>query len=339
MKNLFLTAALVLPVFAWAEGAPDAPTNVTIGNLVRAETDHMIRENMRTFGFGVGEITHLREPTTTDNQPVIRMNQDTLYSGMVIDLQTPVTVTLPEIGGRYMSMQVISQDHYLQAMATPGTFELSKDNVGSRFAFLSFRTFADVADPDDIADAHKAQDAIKVTGGGTGPFEAPNWNLDQLALARQAINDLATLGFDTKRAFGSKDQTDPVDHLIGAIAGWGGLPAKAASYHTNAVAENDGKTPFSVTLKDVPVRAFWSLTVYNSEGYMEANDLGVNSYNNYTATPSDDGAFTIHFGGCEDGRVNCIPVTAGWNYALRLYEPEPEILDGSWTFPALEIIN
>ena len=25
----------------------------------------------------------------------------------------------------------------------------------------------------------------------------------------------------------------------------------------------------------------------------------------------------------------------GWNYAVRLYRPRPEILDGSWTFPTL----
>jgi hypothetical protein len=30
---------------------------------------------------------------------------------------------------------------------------------------------------------------------------------------------------------------------------------------------------------------------------------------------------------------NFLPITAGWNYVVRLYRPRPEILDGSWTFP------
>ena len=94
-----------------------------------------------------------------------------------------------------------------------------------------------------------------------------------------------------------------------------------------------------MTLGAVPVRAFWSVTVYNADGRMEANDLGVNSYNNYTAQAAEDGAVTLHFGGCDDGRINCIPITPGWNYAVRLYEPEAEIIDGSWTFPALEPMN
>jgi hypothetical protein len=37
--------------------------------------------------------------------------------------------------------------------------------------------------------------------------------------------------------------------------------------------------------------------------------------------------------------VNCIPITPGWSYAVRLYQPRAEILDGSWTFPAVEPAN
>ena len=48
---------------------------VTIANYVRAESDHMIRANMEMVGAGIGKFTHLREPTTPANQPVIRMNR------------------------------------------------------------------------------------------------------------------------------------------------------------------------------------------------------------------------------------------------------------------------
>lgn len=33
------------------------------------------------------------------------------------------------------------------------------------------------------------------------------------------------------------------------------------------------------------------------------------------------------------GRANCLPIMDGWNYTVRLYQPGPEILDGSWAFP------
>jgi hypothetical protein len=48
------------------------------------------------------------------------------------------------------------------------------------------------------------------------------------------------------------------------------------------VDNNDGAAHYAVTAKDVPVDAFWSVTVYNADGYLEANSLGVNSYNDVT---------------------------------------------------------
>ena len=35
-------------------------------------------------------------------------------------------------------------------------------------------------------------------------------------------------------------------------------------------------------------------------------------------------------------KTHCLPIMEGWNYAVRLYRPRPEILDGSWKFPSAE---
>jgi len=313
--------------------------DVKVTNFVRAESDHMIRRNLASFGREVGELNHIREPTTPDNQPVIRMNQDTLYSGTVLDLSQPAEITLPEADGRYMSMQVVNQDHHMFVETGPGTYRMTEDDVGTRFALVTIRTFVHVTDPEDIRKAHEAQDGIRLSGGGTGPFESPEWDIEQLAVIRKALNDVAALGFSTAYAFGREDEVRPVDYLIGAAAGWGGLPRTAALYVIDSVEENDGTTPHAVTVGDVPVDGFWSITVYNADGYLEANDLGVNNYNNYSAEPNTDGTFTIHFGGCDDGRVNCIPITPGWNYAIRMYQPREEILEGRWTFPEIEPVG
>jgi hypothetical protein len=329
----------VLSVLAFVVLAalPVAAEEVNVDNFVRAESDTMFRANMKAFGIGVGEMHHIRTPTTPKNQPVIRMNQDTLYSGIVLDLSKPVKLTLPEAGGRYMSMHVVSQDHYMLVASSPGTHDLTQEAVGTRFALVTVRTFVDPNDPEDIKKAHAAQDAIKVEGGGSGPFEAPDWDQKALGAGRKALSDFAAaLGFDASEAFGRKGEIVPAYYLIGAAAGWGGLPKSAAMYVIDSVEGNDGKTPYKVTAKDVPVDAFWSITIYNADGYLEANDRGVNSYNNITAKANDDGAFTIHFGGCDDGRVNCIPITPGWNYAVRMYQPREEVQNGSWTFPAFE---
>ena len=326
MRTLLLTA-LLLPVLAMAE-------DITIDNLVRAESDTMFRMGMKENNVGIGEIAHHREVASANApQPVIRPNQDTLYSAAIVDLSKPVTVTLPEGDGRFQSVLVISQDHYNFAYAKPGAYELTEEEVGTRFAMLLFRTFIDAGDPDDAARAHAVQDGIVIEGGGTGPFEAPDWDLESLAAARQAVSDLAAVvGLESTTSFGRRGEIDPLDHLIG-MAGWAGQPGTTAQGIVDAVDMNDGETPYVVTVRDVPVDAFWSIKVYDAEGYLAPNDLGRNSYNQTSATPNEDGSYTIHFGACEDGRINCIPITPGWNYTIRLYQPRAEILDGSWTFP------
>ena len=332
-----VTAFLLL--MACLAGHTFAAERVTVDNFARAETDTYFRAQMKATGIAVGELNHIREPVTPENnQGVIRQNQDTLYSGIILDLAKPVIFTLPETGNRFQSMHVVNQDHYMFVETEPGTYELNKESVGTRFAQVIIRTFADPNDPEDVKKAHAAQDGIKIKGGGKGPFEAPNWDQETLATARTALNSLAALGFSADYAFGRKEETRPVDHLIGAAAGWGGQPRTAAMYDIESVAENDGKTPYVVTVKEVPVDAFWSITIYNAEGMLEKNDLGRNSFNNYTAKPSIDGSFTIHFGG-DPKAINYLPITTGWNYVVRMYQPRKELLDGSWSFSKPEKIN
>ena len=124
-----------------------------------------------------------------------------------------------------------------------------------------------------------------------------------------------------------------------AAAGWGGRPRTAASYVIDRVEKNDGETPHQFKVKDVPVNAFWSFTVYNADGYLEKNGMGVNSYNNFSAEVGEDGFYTIHLGACDDGRNNFISIGPGCNYAVRLYEPGPEIFDGQWHLPTPEPIK
>jgi hypothetical protein len=81
-----------------------------------------------------------------------------------------------------------------------------------------------------------------------------------------------------------------------------------------------------------------TISVYNAAGNFEANDRNAYSVNDITGTRDADGAITVHVGGCRDDRPNCLPIMDGWNDAVRMYRPRPEILDGTWTFPAAEPI-
>jgi hypothetical protein len=90
--------------------------NVTVDNFVRAESDTYFRHVVDDGGWF--HFHHLREPSPIDHQTVVRLNRDTLYSSLVVDLDAgPVAVTLPDSGARYMSLVVINEDHYVQSVA------------------------------------------------------------------------------------------------------------------------------------------------------------------------------------------------------------------------------
>jgi hypothetical protein len=83
----------------------------------------------------------------------------------------------------------------------------------------------------------------------------------------------------------------------------------------------------------VPVDGFWSISLYNAQGFFEPNDLNAYTLNNVTAKKAADGSVTIQFGGCDGKTPNCLPIVKGWNYMVRLYRPRAEVLNGSWKFP------
>jgi hypothetical protein len=307
---------------------------VTPENFVRAESDRYLG-NLAKEG-GVGKLFHRRAPAAIDNQTVIRLNRDTLYSSAVLDLDAgPVTVTLPDAGKRFMSMQVIDEDEYTTEVDYgAGTHTLTKDKVGTRYVIVAVRTLVNPDDPKDLEAVHALQDAIKVDQpGGPGKFEVPNWDEASQKTVRDGLIMLATTLPDTKGMFGPRGGVDPLRHLIGAASAWGGNPEKDALYLNVVPGKNDGKTIYKLNVKDVPVDGFWSISVYNAKGYFEPNPESAYTLNNLTAKPGADGSIAIQFGGC-DGKVeNCLPTPPGWNYLVRLYRPRAEILDRSWTFP------
>nr|WP_236961004.1 DUF1254 domain-containing protein [Methylobacterium durans] len=325
----------MMPVFALAQGA----VPVTPDNFVRAET-HMYFNN-RVRGDGLAKFHHIRELMPIAHQSVIRGNRDTLYSTAVFDLDAgPVTIDLPEVEQRFMSLQVITEDHYTTTEYGAGPHVVDKAKAGTRYALVGVRTLVDPNDPGDLKRVHALQDAIKVSQpGGPGKFEAPNWDPASQKKVRDALLVLASTVTDTRRAFGSKDEVDPVQHLIGAASAWGANAPRDAIYLNVVPPRNDGTTNYVLEAGAVPVDGFWSISLYDAEGYYQANPYNAYSLNNLTAKKGEDGFVDVRFGGC-DGKVpNCLPIMPGWNYMVRLYRPRAEVLGGSWSFPEAQPVN
>lgn len=322
-----------------AQKAPDGAVLVSADNFIRAESDRYFRNVVEGGGFGA--LMHIRELTPMDNQMVVRQNRDTLYSAGVFDLDAgPVTVSLPDAVGRFMSMQVITEDHYVPAVFYGvGDHTLSRDDMGTRYVLVAIRTLVDPTDDADLNAVHALQDAIAVHQDGAGSFDVPQWDPVSQKTVREALLQLAATLPDSKRMFGSCNDTDPVRHLIGSASAWGGNPERDAMYFSVQPADNNAATAYRLSVREVPVDGFWSITVYNKDGYFTPNPQNAYSLNNVTATRGGDGTVTVQFGGCDGATANCLPVTPGWNYMVRLYRPRDTILNGDWTFPEAEPIG
>jgi hypothetical protein len=131
--------------------------------------------------------------------------------------------------------------------------------------------------------------------------------------------------------FGKLSAVDPVRHLIGTAAGWGGNPVEDAKYIPGEVKLNDVRTAYMLTVRDVPVDGFWSVTVYSAKGFYEEPEWAI-SVNNVTGKRNGDGSMTIRFGG-DPAAENYLRIMPGWSYIVRLYRPRPEVVAGQWTLP------
>ena len=147
-------------------------------------------------------------------------------------------------------------------------------------------------------------------------------------------------------------------YLIRAVAahmglyGNSGAEAIYPTYH----ADSDGRpcdastNRYRLTFKDgelPPVRAFWSVTMYDA-----ATQLFVpNPLERYLLNSSmmdqfkmeEDGSLILHIGKESPGPAlepNWLPAPDGPFYmVMRLYGPEPEALEGTWTPPQLKILE
>ena len=324
-------AGLALMWAASAQAQTARP--VTVDNYNRAESDTSLAAVAKRGAFG--KLVPERELRALENQAVVRPNRDTLYSEGVFDLDAgPVTIAMPNAGKRFMSMQVVNQDNYTPAVYYgAGSRTLTRTQVGTRYMLILVRVLVDPNDSRDVEQVHALQDRVTVSQKSPGKFEVPDWDRDSLLEVRKALLILGKK-VDSKRMFGKRGDVDPIHHLIGTAVGWGGNPEKDALYIATAPAKNDGTTIHRMTVPaNVPVDGFWSISLYNAQGYFQKNDLNAYSLNNVTSKKNPDGSVTVQFGGC-DGKVpNCLPIMEGWNYTVRLYRARPEVLSGKWRFP------
>ena len=315
-------------------------TKVTPENYALAETQEIMNSYVKKIAAatgtdGVGVIMNVREGADPKDRTIMRINFDTIYSWVVLDLSDPATIVMPDVGGRYQTAWVVSEDHYNPfAFDKPGEYTLTKENVGTPYAIIVFRTQANVEDPADMEKAHKAQDGLAIKQKSKGSYVPSNkWDKKEIAAMRKHYQQVQKeKGITSDNMFGKKGERTLEEHNVGTAFGWGGFTKEQAVY---PIYYGKGTEPQTFTLKDVPVKAFWSITVYNEDGFAQTDTYNINSQ---FAKKNADGSVTIHFGG-DPKADNYMEIFDGWNFALRLYQPEKAYFDGTWKKPELQAVK
>jgi hypothetical protein len=114
----------------------------------------------------------------------------------------------------------------------------------------------------------------------------------------------------------------------------GGKPLEGASRY--AIRFDEGATP--------PAHAFWSITLYDEEGFQVANRLGRFALSSWMPfVHNADGSLDLHFQNESPGaqkEANWLPAPKGrFNLTMRLYAPGGDALVGKWNPPGVARIG
>ena len=340
MKKILLSLLPVLAIAAFLGSATATAkqvqtTPVTDENYSLAETDGVIEGYVKKIAAatntnGVGVLMHYRKGADPKDRTIMRINFDTIYSWAIVDLTEPATLTMPETKGRYQSAWIVSEDgYYPGAFTTPGEHEITKEWIGgARYAVIVMRTQVNVRDPADLVKAHALQDKLKLTQNDKGSWVPENqWDEKEVLAMRAKYMEVGN-GMSTADMFGKKGEISLKNRNAGNAFGWGGFTPDQAVYP-----QYFPKTtaPQTLTLKDVPVKAFWSITVYDKDGFPQTDTYNINSA---FAVADEDGSYTIHFGGDKNAK-NYMETFDGWNFTLRMYQPTEDYFNGQWVKPEL----
>ncbi len=309
--------SLLLPAvhIAYADGL----VPVTEKNYEFAESDLAFHNITKLVGSN--HWYHFPGLTPLDNQTVVRMNRDTIYSSYIADLSEGGTITIPDIGDRYISVMVVQNDHYIdQVFSKPGTHQIKSQ---TDFAMIAARIQIDPNDPDDIERVKQIQDQLIVKTGSHRDHVMPNYDMEQLVSVRNKLTEEGAKLGNQKHMQGAHGEVDPRMHMYGTAIGWGMLPDAEAQYFSyyskGEVADPDNCSQATYEAPHVNDNGFYSLTLYNHEGFIAFDNAVLNKNN---IEYNEDGTFTVNYGHCPADAKNVMPVAKDWDVMMRIYKPD-----------------
>jgi hypothetical protein len=196
-------------------------------------------------------------------------------------------------------------------------------------------------EPGKSFDIDKASPAVK-KGLESAPEEARKlmeWKVRTLA----RVANYWSMNTDTMGVYGNYY----LKRAVVAQVGLGANLPEDAIYPLNLGDEDgkalDGANKYTLHFEKgatPPVNAFWSVTLYDPDGFQVANVLNrfaVSSWMPFAYNP--DGSLDLYFQNESPGKdkeANWLPAPkGGFNLTMRLYSPKSEALTGKWNPPPI----
>jgi hypothetical protein len=196
-------------------------------------------------------------------------------------------------------------------------------------------------EPGKSFDISKADPAVK-TALETAPEAAQQlmqWKLPTIA----RVANYWSMNTDTMGMYGNYY----LKRAIIAQAGLGANLPEDAIYPLNLADDTgkplDGASRYTIHFDKgatPPVNAFWSLTLYDSDGFQVANSLNRFAVSSWMPFKYNaDGSLDLYFQNESPGankEANWLPAPKGaFNLTMRLYEPKSDALTGKWNPPPI----
>jgi hypothetical protein len=320
----------------------DRPEGIT--DVIRSETDFIFNVT-RTQLFGPDDLAKVKEIQDSYGlQPL----------SAFLGTEAPAAAPTPDfpvwVEGSQFDERIFGYlDFLLTLIEKPHAQEKA---LWDRLALLGLgpdNRFDFAALPPDIQEALKAG-----AKEGFGEIEQIIREIgnDPLASAKM-FGTRAFLAESAKKNFGHENH-----YLIRAAVGHVGLYGNSAAeaMYPSYLADSDGRpydasaNRYTLTFekgKLPPVKAFWSLTMYDGKSQL----FVPNPHDRYLVNSpmmdqfrlEADGSLVLHIDKQSPGgdlETNWLPAPDGPFYmVLRLYGPEPEALEGKWTPPALQKVD
>lgn len=276
----------------------------------------------------INSFYHFTNLSTAEDTWVVSPNNDTIYSIATVNATKGFTVEIPDIGDRFVSIQIVTENHmtpFYYYESGPRSF--SADDFDTDYVVVGVRMGTDGTEEDVAYVTSKLQSQYAITGAADQD-NMVRPDLDLLAKVRapliEAYNKLPN-SFGAMQKY-TKDVRDWEYFTYVTAGAWGLSEDENAMYAIGGPEDALGQKCYTATFQPVPVQAFDSITLYGPDNYLMTDEDNIVSSNRGVVN-NDDGSFTVAFGAeeCRELAPNYANTPKdGWSLLLRAYRPDVE---------------